>query len=288
MEVRSTTHHLGKLVLQLLGHRPDQPRLTASTHRGHILLQPQQTVLSPEELLLVAAGHDLREIRDGLAGRGGRRIENEGVGIGTTHGGLRTLVRGDLVFLVLLRKLAEQATLVHHVQSLWHHGFEPFLKGSVLRAEGLVMVEGVEGVVGVKVHCVEDDLTLLLQVVLLGTIAVIGERETGLIEIVRVETGSKDLFVEGGLICQVGIFQVTLIEGEWISFFGLWYQTMRFLLGYSITVATDNTDVSPSIGIKDMSSEEAFLWLSITEVVVVPVHVHDEGLEGLRLNMLES
>lgn len=38
-----------------------------------------------------------------------------------------------------------------------------------------------------------------------------------------------------------------------------------------------NTDVSSSIGIEDMSPEEALLRLSITEVVVVSVH--DEGLE---------
>jgi hypothetical protein len=39
-------------------------------------------------------------------------------------------------------------------------------------------------VVGVEVHCVEDDITLLGQVVLLGVNGVIGEREGGLIEMV--------------------------------------------------------------------------------------------------------
>jgi hypothetical protein len=53
---------------------------------------------------------------------------------------------------------------------------------------------------------------------------------------------------------------------------------MGYVLGYSIIVANINTDVSFSVGIEDTSPEEALLRLSITEVVVVPVH--DEGLEG--------
>lgn len=44
-EVRRDTHNLCKLVLQLLGHSPDQPRLARGTTRGDILWKPQQAVL---------------------------------------------------------------------------------------------------------------------------------------------------------------------------------------------------------------------------------------------------
>jgi hypothetical protein len=109
----------------------------------------------------------------------------------------------------------EQITLVHHVQSLWHHGLEPLLKGIVQRTESLFVVVGVEGV---EIHCVEDDITLLGQVVLLGVVGVIGEREAGQIEMVHVEVASNDPVVEGVFICEVGIVQVTVIEDKWIFF----------------------------------------------------------------------
>lgn len=65
----------------------------------------------------------------------------------------------------------------------------------------------------------EDDITLLRQVVLLGAIAVIESEETGLIEMVIVETAFNDPFVEGVLICQVRIFLVTVIKGKRIFIF---------------------------------------------------------------------
>jgi hypothetical protein len=65
---------------------------------------------------------------------------------------------------------------------------------------------------------VEDDITLLGQVVLLGVVGVIGEREAGQIEMVHVEVASNDPVVEGVFICEVGIVQVTVIEDKWIFF----------------------------------------------------------------------